>query len=312
MYPDKPNIPIYAGTAAHRDQQQENYKAAMVAFLEVKELQNKLRKLIIQAVPDVYIAKLRHPLVRYANTHPQDMLAHLVRQYGTITPVDLAANMEHIQAPWNPNTSIEHVITRGTNCPHFANEGGNPINDAAYLRILLTVLRQSGIMDDDIKIWAMKETQAQTLDNAFIHFTRASEFQQETRAYLKDTMTAHQAIKAQPSAGPPARPLPTTHPLHGYSYCWPHGVCTHAGAQCRTPATGHIPTATLRNPEGGFIKVYQPNAQGGRGINRGRGAGGRTQARAIKRKVEDEATETQQEGSLAQPAQHWLTYMSVR
>jgi hypothetical protein len=177
VYPEKLNVPIYGGTAANRKQQSEDYKESMAIFQEARELQNKLRKLTIQAIPDVYIAKLRHPFVRYANTLPQDMLAHLMRTYGTIKTGNPVASMECIQAPWNQDTSIDDVFTNGTDCRHFASEGGNPINDAAYLQILITIFHRSGVMDDAIKDWAMKDTQAQTLDNAVNHSTEASECQ---------------------------------------------------------------------------------------------------------------------------------------
>lgn len=249
----------------------------MVKFQEAKTLQNKIKKLIIQAVPDVYLATLRQPRGHYATTQPRDMLAHIMAQYGTITPTDLATNMERIQAPWNPDTSIKHLLTRGQDCRQFATEGGNPIDEIAYLQILITIIRQSGVMADDIKTWAMKASQDQTLDNAIEHFTKATAFQRENKAYLKDTMTAHQAVKSQPTVPtltlPPAPPLPTTHPLHGYTYCWTHGVCTHSGAQCKTPAPGQVPTATLGNPQGGVVRVYNPNARSGRGHNRNRYAG---------------------------------------
>jgi hypothetical protein len=115
------------------DQQKENYKASLPVFQEARELQNKLRKLVIQAVPAAYLAKLRHPLVNYANATSKDILAHPMAQYGTIQPVDFKANMEWIQVPWNPDTPIDLVFNVGIDCRHFATEGGNPINDVAYL-----------------------------------------------------------------------------------------------------------------------------------------------------------------------------------
>jgi hypothetical protein len=80
VFPAEPVVPIYAGTAANRDQQRENYRAAMKKFEEAKKLQNKIKKLIIQAVPDVYLATLRQPRGRYATTHPRDMLLHIMAQ----------------------------------------------------------------------------------------------------------------------------------------------------------------------------------------------------------------------------------------
>jgi hypothetical protein len=106
--------PMYLSTEAsppitQRDQHREDYKANMALFQEAQGLQNKLRKLIIQAVPVVYIATLRHPMVRYSNTHPQEMLQHLMGTYGTIKPTNSETNMERIKASWNPDTPIEGV-----------------------------------------------------------------------------------------------------------------------------------------------------------------------------------------------------------
>jgi hypothetical protein len=287
VLPIKPAVPVYAGTAANRHQQQENFKARLAAYQEAQDLQNKLKTMVIQAVPAAYLAKLREPLVNYANATPKTILAHLMAQYGAILPADLKDNMERLQAPWNPDTPIDLVFNIGIDCRHFATEGGNPINDAAYLEILLTTFRKSGVMDDAINHWGMKDTAAQTLDNAILHFTKASNLQRQTKAYLKETMAANQVTRTQGPTGPPPRPLPTTHPLHGFSYCWTHGVCTHGGPQCRSPKTGHIPTATLRNPEGGSTRVYRPFTREGRG-DRGRG-GGRTQN---KRKATGETEDT--------------------
>jgi hypothetical protein len=73
--------------------------------------------------------------------------------------------MERTETPWNPDTPIEGVFTNGTDCCQFTSEGGNPINDAAYLQILINIFHQSGVMDNTLKDWAMKPTQNQTLDN---------------------------------------------------------------------------------------------------------------------------------------------------
>jgi hypothetical protein len=37
-------------------------------------------------------------------------------------------------------------------------------------------------------------------------------------------------------------------------YCWSHGACSHAGAQCLYPATGHIITATFTDMQGGSTR----------------------------------------------------------
>ena len=37
-------------------------------------------------------------------------------------------------------------------------------------------------------------------------------------------------------------------------YCWTHGLCSHSGADCRSPAEGHKAEATLQNRMNGSVK----------------------------------------------------------
>ena len=37
-------------------------------------------------------------------------------------------------------------------------------------------------------------------------------------------------------------------------YCWTHGLCSHSGVDCRTPAEGHIAEATLEDRRNGSVK----------------------------------------------------------
>jgi hypothetical protein len=294
VFPEEPKVPTYEGEAATRDQLREDYKEAMATYQTARDLQTKLRKLMLQAIPEIYITNLRHPLVRFSNTHPRAILQHLMKEYGHITPEDLEANMERIRKPWNPDTPIEGVFTNGTDCREFAIEGGNPINDMAYLQILITIFRQSGVMDDSLRTWAMKTAENQTLNKAIDHFTRANRYQRANRAYLKETIAANQVIRAPAPRPPQQNTTPaqgTGQTLRGFHYCWTHGICTHEGAHCRFPTEGHIPTATLSDSQGGSLRVRIPNARG-RMNNRmgGRGSGGRTQNRAAKRKADETQT----------------------
>jgi hypothetical protein len=142
-------------------------------------------------------------------------------------------------------------------------------------------------MDDAIKDWAMKDTPNQTLDNAILHFTKAHEFQRETKVYLKETMTAHQVVKhhAIKTEKPASQNQEPDTSLEGFYYCWTHEVCTHRGAQCLRPAPGHIPTVTLKNTQGGAYRLYR--LRGARGNNGCKEPGGRTQNHATKRKMEE-------------------------
>jgi hypothetical protein len=284
VYPNVPNVPVYNGPAAQRDQQKEDYRAACKTYYETRDLMAQLRQLMIEAIPDRYIGRLRHPRVNYANVHPREMLQHIITNYGTIKPKDLEANRERIKTPWNPDEPIEVVFINGEDCRHFAEEGGDPISDVNYIQILVSIFRQSGVMTDAVKDWTLKPLADQTVDNAIEHFSTRNEYHQDNKAYLKDTMTAHQAVTSpQPHTWEPDESL------KGFYYCWTHGIATHRGVECKFPAEGHKPNATLKNVQGGSLHVFQRNPRG-RGNNRGRGGPGRTQnqTRTGKRKIESE------------------------
>jgi hypothetical protein len=179
------------------------------------------------------------------------------------------------------------VFTNGKECREFAQEGGDPISDTYYLEVLVTIFHQSGVMDDAVKDWVLKPADQKTVDSAIEHFTTRNDYHQETKAFLKETMTAHQAV-AEAKIGTWKKDAS----LMGYYYCWTHGIATHPGAECKYPAIGHIPTATLKNRQGGSLHVYQPTIRG-RGNPQERGGPGRTQNRTKtgNRKAEGEQKE---------------------
>jgi hypothetical protein len=289
VLPEPPAAPIYNGTATHRQQQKEDFNSACKIYYEARDLLIKLRQLMLQAIPNKYIARLRHPTCRYANVHPRTILQHLLDNYGKIKPRDLTANRERLKTPWKPDEAIELVFTNGEECREFATEGGDPISDTYYLEALVTIFRQSGVMDDAVKDWVLKPADQKTIDNAIEHFTTRNDYHQETKAFLKGTMTANQAVE-EAKIGTWKKDSS----LMGYYYCWTHGIATHPGTECKYPAVGHIPTATLKQVQGGSLHVYQPTMRGaGRGNPRGRGGAGRAQNRTNtgKRKAEGEQKE---------------------
>jgi hypothetical protein len=80
------------------------------------------------------------------------------------------------------------------------------------------------------------------VDNAIEHFLSRNEYHQDSKSYLKDTMTAHQAaVLPQPCNWEPDETL------KDFYYCWTHGIATHQGVECKFPAEGHKRKATLKN-----------------------------------------------------------------
>ncbi|WP_460994233.1 hypothetical protein, partial [Staphylococcus aureus] len=74
MFPEKPAKPNYNGTATHSAQQQEDYKEDLTVFLEARNLQAHIRKLMANAIPNVYMGTTRNQAARYTNINPKDIL----------------------------------------------------------------------------------------------------------------------------------------------------------------------------------------------------------------------------------------------
>lgn len=269
VHPVKPVVPNYTGTAANQKKQEDEYKEATEAYTEKRTLQNQLQQLILQAVPDIYIEALADHRRGFADVTPMSLLDHLVDTYGTITDNDLANNLAQIQKPWNPDTPIETVFANGNKCRRLADDGQDPITDKAYIRILVSTFKQSGVLDKAIEDWELKKPTAQTLQAAIKHFTKMDKYRRDSKVCLKEILSTHQAIITPPRETSPRTPQrsPPSGTLDGWHYCWTHGVATHSGANCLYPAEGHVPDATLTDPKGGSDLIQRRRSGSHKGRN---------------------------------------------
>jgi hypothetical protein len=131
--PEKPAPPNYAeANQVAIAELKDGYASAKENYKEAQALYNLLKAQLIQAVPEIYISILADPTLGYANVSPQNMLTHLVTRYAKITAKELQANLEHLQAPWDPDTPLDTLFTRGITCRKLAADGKDSITDAAY------------------------------------------------------------------------------------------------------------------------------------------------------------------------------------
>jgi hypothetical protein len=250
--PDKPEPPNYVGaTQVVIAELNSRYNRAMDTYKETKELYNHLKALLIQAVPEIYISILSDHVLGYANVSPQQLLAHLVDTYGKLTAKELQANLQRLQAPWDPDTPIELVFTNGAKCRQLAADGNDPITDAAYIRVLIQIFHTSGVLDKAVDDWEDKPEVEHTVATAMTHFTRADDNRRARQQGMKGTLTANTAVQNTSANKGPTEPI---------RYCWSHGICDHTSAKCNQPAEGHVKTATFANlkTHGGCTFLQRP------------------------------------------------------
>jgi hypothetical protein len=276
--PQEPAVPRYSKNAERREQEKQEYRKQQEAYTKEATAQDQLadalRVLILQAVPEVYIADLKCVTTAFGNVSPRELLDHLMDTYGTIKPDDLLENLKKLSTPWDPDTPIETVFNNGNICRQFADEGKEPITDSMYMLTLLGVFRNSGVLTQAIRDWDFKPPGDKTTKAFKIHFKQADDYRRRCDLQLKESIAAS-AAGPHPTTDVPQHSPSTaalanselqakvtkqaTHQsLAGYGYCWSHGVCNHWSGDCQRPEPGHKKEATLRKRMGGSSKVFSP------------------------------------------------------
>jgi hypothetical protein len=62
-----------------------------------------IKKLIIESFDDVYINALSDKIAGYANCTSLQLLTHILTYYAMIAPTELTQNYERLNVPYDPN-----------------------------------------------------------------------------------------------------------------------------------------------------------------------------------------------------------------
>jgi hypothetical protein len=250
--PTRPALPLYNRTAAVQEEAAARYKLQLGDYNDAHGLKEQLMKLLIMAIPSLYLTTLEDDDLGLALVTPKQILAHLIiTEHAAIKADDLEANLTAMKAPWDPSTDLELVFARAHKCRCFAVSGGDPISDPAYIRILLEVFTESGVFTRALEDWRAKDDADHTTANLKTHFGKADKERLRSTSTLKATLSAHAAIAKASKPGPPIPSAGGTD-LSGWKYCWSHRLSQggHSSSQCNRPYEGHNKDATLANRMG--------------------------------------------------------------
>jgi hypothetical protein len=85
-----------------------------------------LKKLILEAYDNMYISQLEYYLLHYANRSALEILMHLKQTYGFINPTQLAENYNKMTAPINFQDSIKTLFKKIEDGVRYADAGMRP------------------------------------------------------------------------------------------------------------------------------------------------------------------------------------------
>ncbi len=222
-----------------------------------------LKKQILAAIPTEFVSSLKDDTTGFAAVTPLQIIQHVTQFYGTVTRSDLDANLTHLESPWEPTESMEGLWTRCASCIHVATAGGEPIQEAHKIRIMLKVLTATGLFSLDIRDWNKRPAADRTWDHFKTFFANAN---RERCANMTAGNYRHQAhaavVGGRSGATSPTfseitqgSTITDSTTMKDVKYCWTHGLYVrgngHTSKECQHKRTGHKEDATMFNMLGG-------------------------------------------------------------
>ena len=155
-----------------------------------------LRNLILNAVDDKYICKLKHPRTHYALVAPYDLIEHLTTTYGTVDYQDRTNNEERMKKQWNHEQPIEEIFEQLKDGQTFAQAGGEMISDGQLVRWGYTNIHSTNLFNSECKKWRQRSASERTWDHFVKYFTQADDDRRKTKAAVQTPETTGEVYTA--------------------------------------------------------------------------------------------------------------------
>ena len=163
----KPSIPT-GSNGAVTDLRYHHTEATKI-FTEYENTNKALRQILLVSTEKLYVRSLRHNYIGYGKTTTQALLDHLYSTYANISASALQDNKKRLRAPYNRNQPFETLIYQVENAVDYASAGDTPYTPSQVVRIAFQLMFQTGIFNDDCKLWRRQPADVKT-------WTRFKEF----------------------------------------------------------------------------------------------------------------------------------------
>jgi hypothetical protein len=132
-----------------------------------------IKKLILESFDDAYLNALSDEVVRYANCTSLDLLTHLLTFYAMIAPTELTQNYERLNTPYGPNQPIETLFQQIQDARVFAVTGGQPYGAAMIINVAYTLVFNTGLYPHACRAWQSRAIAYKTWAQFKIDFATA-------------------------------------------------------------------------------------------------------------------------------------------
>jgi hypothetical protein len=132
-----------------------------------------IKKLIIESFDDAYLNALSDKIVDYANCTSLHFLTHLLTYYTMISPTELTQNLERLNTPYDRNQLIETLLQQIQVARAFAVAGGQPYGAAMIVNVAFTLVPNTWLFPDACRAWQSRAIAAKTRAQFKIDFASA-------------------------------------------------------------------------------------------------------------------------------------------
>jgi hypothetical protein len=113
---------------------------ATQVYRTYQNVDQAIKKLIIESLDDAYLNALSDEIVGYENCTPLQLLTHLLAYYAMIAPTELTQNYERLNTPYDHNLPIEMLFQQIQHAQAFAVAGGQPYGAAMIANVAYTLV----------------------------------------------------------------------------------------------------------------------------------------------------------------------------
>jgi hypothetical protein len=149
-----PSAAVVAGmTAAVIAETTGLHQEATQVYRTYYNVDQAIKKLIIEFFDDAYLSALSDEIVGYANCTSLQLLTHLLTYYAMIAHTALTKNYERLNTPYDPNQPIETLFQKIQDARAFAVAGGQPYGAARIFNVAYTLVLNTGLFADACRAW---------------------------------------------------------------------------------------------------------------------------------------------------------------
>jgi hypothetical protein len=149
------------------------HREATHVYRTYHNVDQAIKKLIIEAFDDAYLNALSDEIVGYANCMSLQLHTHLITYYAMIAPTALMHNYERLNTPYDPNQPIETLFQQIQDARAFAVAGGQPYGNAMIINVEYTLSFNTGLFPNACRAWQSRAIAGKTWAQFKINFATA-------------------------------------------------------------------------------------------------------------------------------------------